>query len=52
LREAHPAVTSVRQMLDVHPPLADPSLPERHWSNLDTVESRTTWVEPDLIPLP
>jgi hypothetical protein len=52
LREAHPDVTSVGQMLDVYPPLGDPSLPERHWSNLDSEESKTSWVDPDLIPLP
>ena len=52
LREAHPDVTSVGNMLDVYPPLGDPSLPEKHWSNLDSEETRTSWVEPDLIPLP
>ena len=52
LRRSHPDVTSVGQMLDVYPPLGDPALPERHWSNLDSEESRTSWVEPDLIPLP
>lgn len=52
LRGAHPAVTSVEQMLDVYPALGDQTLPERHWSNLDSEESRAAWVEPDLIPLP
>jgi hypothetical protein len=52
LKRAHPDVTSVEQMLHVHPPLGDPSLPQRHWSNLDSEESRTSWVDPDLIPLP
>ncbi len=52
LRRSHPDVTSVGQMLDVYPPLGDSALPERHWSNLDSEESRTSWVEPDLIPLP
>ena len=52
LRRTHPDVSSVPEMLDRYPPLGDPSLPERHWSNLDTEETRTSWVEPDLIPLP
>lgn len=52
LRRTHPDVSSVGQMLNRYPPLVDPSLPERHWSNLDTDEARTSWVEPDLIPLP
>jgi hypothetical protein len=52
LREAHADVTSVEQMLDVYPDLGDQTLPERHWSNLDSAESRSAWVEPDLIPLP
>lgn len=52
LRRAHPDVTSVEQMLAVYPALADQSLPERHWSNLDSDESRAGWVEPDLIPIP
>lgn len=52
LRRKHPDVTSVREMLQRHPSLGDPSLPERHWSNLDSEETRTSWVEPDLIPLP
>ncbi len=52
LRDAHPDVTSVEQMLDVHPALGDQSLPARHWSNLDSEQSRAAWVEPDLIPFP
>jgi hypothetical protein len=52
LRDAHPDVTSVEQMLDVYPALRDQSLPDRHWSNLDSEEARAGWVEPDLIPLP
>jgi hypothetical protein len=52
LRDAHPDVTSVEQMLDVYPALGDPSLPEMHWSNLDSEETKAGWVEPDLIPLP
>jgi hypothetical protein len=39
-------------MLDVYPALGDQTLPERHWSNLDSEETKTAWVEPDLIPLP
>ena len=52
LRQEHPDVTSVGEMLNRYPPLGDSSLPERHWSNLDSEETRTSWVEPDLIPLP
>jgi hypothetical protein len=52
LRETHPDVSSVGEMLDRYPPLGDSSLPERHWSNLDADEARAHWVEPDLIPIP
>jgi hypothetical protein len=52
LRRTHPDVSSVAEMLDRHPPLGDSSLPQRHWSNLDSEQTRASWVEPDLIPLP
>jgi hypothetical protein len=52
LRDTHPDVSSVSEMLERHPPLGDPTLPERHWSNLDDDEARAHWVEPDLIPIP
>jgi hypothetical protein len=52
LREQHPDVSSVGDMLERHPHLGDSSLPERHWSNLDDDEARAHWVEPDLIPIP
>ncbi len=52
LREEHPDVSSVAEMLDVYPPLGDSTLPERHWSNLNSPEARSHWVEPDLIPIP
>ena len=52
LRRMHPYVSSVPEMLKRHPQLGDPSLPERYWSNLDSEETRASWVEPDLIPLP
>jgi len=52
LRDTHPDVSSLLEMLERHPPLGDSTLPERHWSDLDTDEARAHWVEPDLIPLP
>jgi hypothetical protein len=52
LRDTHPDVSSVSDMLERHPPLGDSTLPERHWSNLDDDEARAHWVEPDLIPIP
>jgi hypothetical protein len=52
LRDTHPDVSSVSEMLELHPPLGDSTLPERHWSNLDDDEARAHWVEPDLIPIP
>lgn len=52
LRRSHPDVSSIGEMLNRYPPLGDPSLPQRHWSNLDSEETRTSWVEPDLIPFP
>lgn len=52
LRDTHPDVSSVSEMLERHPPLGDSTLPEKHWSNLDDDEARAHWVEPDLIPIP
>ncbi|MGA7097623.1 MAG: hypothetical protein WB245_08660 [Acidimicrobiia bacterium] len=52
LRQTHPDVTDLDEMIEVYPDLGDPTLPNRHWSDLDTEQAKRTWVEPDLIPLP
>ncbi len=52
LRVSRPDVTSLEEMLVEYPPLGDATLPRQHWSNLDTDEARSHWVEPDLIPIP
>ncbi len=52
LRETHPDVSDVDQMLERYPAAGDPSLPRRHWSDLDSPQARSTWVEPDLLPIP
>jgi hypothetical protein len=52
LRVTYPDVSSVADMLVQYPALADSSLPQRHWSNLDDDDARAHWVEPDLIPIP
>jgi len=52
LRETYPDLENVEQLLERYPPASDPGLPGRHWSDLDSPEARTTWVEPDLLPLP
>lgn len=51
LRETYPGAESVEEMGEVYPPLLDANLPSRHWSDLDG-EAKTTWVEPDLMPMP
>lgn len=51
-RSASPEAFDVEELIRIHPGLADPELPRRHWSNLDSDEARTSWVEPDLIPIP
>jgi hypothetical protein len=52
LRDAHPDADDVEQMLERYPEAGDPGLPRRHWSDLDSPRARTTWVEPDLLPIP
>ncbi|HET7847405.1 MAG TPA: hypothetical protein VFL72_07930 [Acidimicrobiia bacterium] len=52
LRERYPDLENVEQMVERYPAALDPGLPNRHWSDLDSPQARTSWVEPDLIPLP
>ena len=52
LRQEFPDVTSVGEMLDRYPSLGESTLPESHWSDLNSDEARAHWVEPDLIPIP
>jgi hypothetical protein len=52
LRETYPDLENVEQMIERYPEALDPGLPSRHWSDLDSPQARTSWVEPDLIPLP
>lgn len=52
LRETHPRVASVGEMIDAYPDLGVSKLPETYWSDLDAEEARQHWVEPDLRPLP
>ena len=52
LRDSYPDVADVEELLERYPAAADPSLPRRHWSDLDSPRARTTWVEPDLLPIP
>ena len=52
LRESNPDLENMEELVERHPPALDPTLPGRHWSDLDSPEARATWVEPDLIPLP
>ena len=52
LRETYPDVPDVDQMLERYPEAGDPALPRRHWSDLDSPQARSTWVEPDLLPIP
>ena len=51
LRETYPGAKSVDELAEVYPPLLDVDLPSRHWSDLEG-EAKTTWVEPDLSPMP
>jgi len=52
LRETYPDPKNVEQLVERYPAVLDPSLANRHWSNLDSAEARTAWVEPNLIQLP
>lgn len=51
LRTTYPGARSVEEMGEVHPPLLDADLPSLYWSDLDG-DAKTTWIEPDLMPLP
>lgn len=51
LRADHPEVRTVAEMIELHPELGDARLPDTYWSDLDTEDARTGWVEPDLRPL-
>lgn len=52
VRTAHPEVRSVEEALAIFPDLADPSLHDRHWSDINDERARHQWVEPDLEPMP
>jgi hypothetical protein len=52
LRDTYRDVEDVEHLLERYPAAADPGLPRRHWSDLDNPRARTTWVEPDLLPIP
>jgi type VI protein secretion system component VasK len=47
-------VRSIDELLSVFPFLLDKSLPYRHWrtETFNSDPARTSWVEPDLVPLP
>ena len=34
------------------PDLLDPHLPNLYWSDVNSVEAKQRWVEPDLVPMP
>jgi hypothetical protein len=51
LRGIYPGAETVEELAEVYPLLLDANLPSRHWSDLEG-EAKTTWVEPDLIPMP
>jgi hypothetical protein len=52
LRREHPEAADLDEMIEIYPDLDDPTLPNRHWSDLDSEAAKRTWVEPDLIPIP
>lgn len=45
-------VATLEEAIAAHPELADSRLPHTHWSDIDTEEARTRWVDPDLRPMP
>lgn len=51
-RQANPDVHTLESLLDSSPELRDPGLPGRYWSDLNSDEARSRWVEPDLAPMP
>lgn len=52
VRQQHEGVSSLKEAMRVFPPLADPHLHDKHWSNIESEEAKRQWVEPDLAPLP
>jgi hypothetical protein len=51
VRQTYPGATTIEELCEVYPDLTEADLASRHWSNLEG-EARTTWIEPDLIPMP
>ncbi len=52
VRDAHDGISTLNGAFGVWPDLRDPHLPDRHWSDVNSEETKGHWVEPDLIPMP
>jgi hypothetical protein len=53
-RENAQEVESIDQLIEKFPILLDKNLPYQHWSSesFNSHEARTSWVPPDILPLP
>lgn len=51
VRQTYPGATTIEELTEVYPDITDANLASRHWSDLEG-DARTTWIEPDLIPMP
>jgi hypothetical protein len=52
VREKNEGVSTLDEAFEAWPDLRDPHLPDRHWSDVNSVEAKQHWVEPDLVPMP
>lgn len=52
VRRTHPEVALLTDAIETYPDLRNPHLPDRYWSDVDSEEAKTHWVDPDLAPMP
>ncbi|HEX9848534.1 MAG TPA: hypothetical protein VGB33_08955 [Acidimicrobiia bacterium] len=51
LHAAESPGASLDDLIELHPELLDIGLPHRHWSDINRVEAKRGWVEPDVAPI-
>ncbi|MCH7581574.1 MAG: hypothetical protein IIC72_02965 [Acidobacteria bacterium] len=52
VREKNEGVSTLDEAFESWPDLLDPHLPDLYWSDVNSVEAKRHWVEPDLVPMP
>lgn len=52
VREKNEGVSTLDEAFESWPDLRGPHLPDLYWSDVNSVEAKQHWVEPDLVPMP